>query len=207
MNLLDLRSLQRFTNSLNITIMEIKNSEWTEFAEFIARQSEHMCSQYWEDGTYICCPFSTIERAYAAFSVWRTSHSSSEVRKFYDVDYTKFSPDYDAREEYWRQREEEEQKEQKMYESCRIQYEIEACYDQQYPEFEWPDEADHYCANREKQITRIAHELADRYEFLPIRQWVQLVYPFYEKYELNLDERTLFADEYHAQCYLKYGHV
>jgi len=180
--------------------MEIKNSEWIEFAEFIANYSTHSVSQYLEDGTYICCPFSTIERAYAAFSIWKTCYSRSKVRKYMDVDYAKFNPEYDALEEYWRQREEEEQK-------MHVQYEIEECYEQQYPDWTWKDEWDDYIPNREKQITRIAHELADRYEFLPIRQWIQLVYPFYEKYELNLDERTLFADEYHAQCYLKYGHV
>lgn len=184
--------------------MEIKNSEWIEFAEFIANCSTHMVSQYWEDGTYTCCPFSTIERAYAAFSVWRSTHSQSEVRKYMDVDYAKFNPEYDANEEYLRLKEEEEQE---MYEPCRIQYEIEECYEQRYSDWTWKDEWDDYIPNREKQITRIAHELADRYEFLPIKEWVLLVWPFYEKYELNLDERTLFADEYHAQCYLKYGHV
>ena len=120
--------------------MEIKNSEWTEFAEFIANCSTHMCSQYWEDGTYTCCPFSTIERAYAAFSIWKTSHSSSEVRKFYDVDYVKCSPDYDPMEEYYREQEEEQQITAYLIK----QQEIEECYEQQYPEFEWPDEADNY---------------------------------------------------------------
>lgn len=75
--------------------MEIKKEEWTAFAEFIARQSTWDISQYIEDGTYTCCPFSTMGRAYAAFSVWRTCHSQSEVRKFYDVDYVKANPDYD----------------------------------------------------------------------------------------------------------------
>ena len=180
--------------------MEIKNSEWTEFAEFIARQSTWSISKYIEDGTYICCPFSTIERAYAAFSIWKTSHSSSEVRKFYDVDYVKFNPEYDAMEEYWRQ---EEEKENEYYK----QEEVDECYEQQYPKFEWPDEADNYRANREKQITRIAHELADKYGDLPIiggkkGSWVSLVYPFYEMYELNSDERWLFVSEYYAQLYL-----
>ena len=184
--------------------MEIKNSEWAEFADFIARWSTHSISQYIEDGTYICCPFSTIERAYAAFSIWKTSHSRSEVRKYIDVDYEKFNPEYDALEEFWRQKEEEESN---YYAYCQKQAEIEECYEQQYPEFEWPDEADNYRANREKQITRIAHELADRHEYLPFSQWKHLVFPFYDKYELNSDERTLFVDEYHAQCYHKYGHV
>lgn len=184
--------------------MEIKNSEWTEFANFVANCSTHMCSQYWEDGTYTCCPFSTIERAYAAFSIWKTSHSSSEVRKFYDVDYVKFNPEYDAMEEYWRQKEEEENE---YYADLQKQKEIDECYEQQYPEFEWPDEADDYRSNREKQITRIAHELADKHGNLPIiggkrGSWVSLVYPFYDMYELNSDERGLFVSEYYAQLYL-----
>ena len=33
--------------------MEIKNSEWTEFADFIARWSTHSISQYIEDGEYV----------------------------------------------------------------------------------------------------------------------------------------------------------
>lgn len=184
--------------------MEIKNSEWTEFADFIARWSTHSVSQYIEDGEYVCCPFSTIERAYAAFSIWKTCHSRSEVRKYIDVDYEKFNPEYDALEEFWKQKEEEENE---YYTYLQKQAEIEECYEQQYPEFEWPDEADNYRANREKQIIRIAHELADRHEHLSIWQWIHLVYPFYDKYELNSDERTLFADEYHCQCYHRYGHV
>lgn len=189
--------------------MEIKNSEWTEFANFVANCSTHMCSQYWEDGTYTCCPFSTIERAYAAFSIWKTSHSSSEVRKFYDVDYVKFNPEYDAMEEYWRQKEEEENE---YYAHLQKQEEIDECYEQQYPSCKWQDEWDEYISNREKQITRIAHELADKYGNLPIisgkrGSWVSLVYPFYKQYELNFDERSLFVSEYYTQLYLKYGLV
>ena len=186
--------------------MEIKNSEWTEFAEFIARQSTWPISQYIEDGTYICCPFSTIERAYAAFSIWKTSHSSSEVRKYIDVDYEKFNPEYDALEEFWRQKEEEENE---YYAYLQKQEEIEECYAQQYPEFEWPDEADNYMANREKQITRIAQELADKYGELPFagkQSWKSLGFPFFEKYELNSDEKRLFINEYFAQLYLNCNH-
>ena len=184
--------------------MEIKNSEWTEFANFVANCSTHMCSQYLEDGTYTCCPFSTIERAYAAFSIWKTSHSSSEVRKFYDVDYVKFNPEYDAMEEYWRQKEEEENE---YYAYLQKQEEIDECYEQQYPDCTWQDEWDTYIPDREKQITRIAHELADKYGNLPVisgkrRSWVSLVYPFYEMYELNSDERWLFYEEYCTQLYL-----
>ena len=184
--------------------MEIKNSEWTEFAEFIANCSTHMVSQYWEDGTYTCCPFSTVERAYTAFLVWKTLHSSSEVRKFYDVDYEQYNPEYDALEEFWRQKEEDENE---YYAYCRKQAEIEVCYDQQYPDCTWQDGWDTYISDREKQITRIAHELADRHEYLKPQDWIRLVYPFYDKYELNSDEKALFADEYHCQCYHKYGHV
>ena len=184
--------------------MEIKNSEWTEFAEFIANCSTHMVSQYWEDGTYTCCPFSTIERAYAAFSIWKTSHSFSEVRKFYDIDYGKFNPEYDDLEEFWRQKEEEENE---YYAYLQKQEEIAECYEQQYPDCTWQPEWDTYISDREKQITRIAHELADKYEHLKFLDWIRLVYPFYEKYELNSDERALFVDEYHCQCYYKYGHV
>lgn len=181
--------------------MKIDNSEWKEFAEFIANQSTHMCSQYWEDGTYTCCPFSTVERAYAAFSVWRCCHSSSEVRKFYDVNFVEYSPDYDPMEEYYHDLEE-------PYDTdAWKQAEIDECYEQQYPEFEWPDEADNYRANREKQITRIAHELADRHPYLSLFgkfSWMSLVYPFYKEYELNSDERTMFVQEYYAQQYLNH---
>lgn len=184
--------------------MEIKNSEWTEFADFIARWSTHSISQYIEDGEYVCCPFSTIERAYAAFSAWRTCHSRSEVRKYMDVDYEKFNPEYDALEEFWRQKEEEENE---YYAYLQKQEEIAECYEQQYPDCTWQPEWDTYISDREKQITRIAHELADRHEHLRLHDWIKLVYPFYKKYELNSDERDLFADEYYCQCYYKYGHV
>jgi hypothetical protein len=186
--------------------MEIKNSEWTEFAEFIANCSTHMVSQYWEDGTYTCCPFSTIERAYAAFSVWKTSHSSSEIRKFYDVDYMKSNPEYDALEEFWRQKEEEENE---YYAYLQKQEEIEECYEQQYPDCTWQDEWDTYIPNRKKQITRIAHELADKYGELPFvgkKSCASLVLPFFKKYELNSDERWLFIYEYFTQLYLNCNH-
>ena len=185
--------------------MEIKNSEWTEFAEFIARQSEHMCSQYWEDGTYIKCPFSTVERAYAAFSIWRTCHSQSEVRKFYDVDYVKANPDYNPMEEYYREQEEE----QEILAYLIKQHEIEECYEQQYPDCTWQDEWDNYISNRIKQITRIAHELANKYGSIPVFggrvSWFNMVYDFYEIYELNFDERCLFVSEYYTQLYLNNG--
>lgn len=186
--------------------MEIKNSEWTEFAEFIANCSTHMVSQYWEDGTYTCCPFSTAERAYAAFSIWKTSRSSSEVRKFFDVDYAKFNPEYDEREEYWRQQEKEENE---YYAYLQKQEEIEECYEQQYPEFEWPEEADNYRANRINHITRIAHELANKYDRIPVFggrvSWCNLVHDFYKTYELNYEERCLFVSEYYTQLYLNNG--
>ncbi len=73
--------------------MEIKNSEWKEFAEFIAAQSEHMISEYWEDGTYICCPFSTIERAYEAFGLSKKPGATFEdIRKLYDINYVEANP-------------------------------------------------------------------------------------------------------------------
>ena len=184
--------------------MEIKSSEWTEFAEFIADCSTHMVSQYWEDGTYTCCPFSTIERAYAAFSIWKTCHSMSEVRKFYDVDYVKVNPDYDPIEEYYREQEEEQEDKEIEYaykEAAGLIY---------FGVEDWEPEWDNYCTNREKQITRIAHELADKYENLHIlgsESWVSLVYPFYEKYELNSDERCLFTQEYYSQHFFRYGYV
>jgi hypothetical protein len=120
----------------------------------------------------------------------------------------KKSPDYDPMEEYYREQEEEQQVTAHLIK----QHEIEECYAQQYTEFEWPDEADDYRANREKQITRIAHELADKYGNLPIisgkrGSWVSLVYQFYKQYELNFDERSLFVSEYYTQLYLKYGLV
>ena len=61
--------------------------------------------------------------------------------------------------------------------------------------------------NRNKQITRLAHELADRHEHLSIFDWVNLVYPFYQMYELGPSERELFSQEYSAQHYLRYGYV
>ena len=188
--------------------MEIKYSEWTDFAEFIARQSTWPISQYIEDGTYTCCPFSTIERAYTAFLVWKTLHSLSEVRKFYDVDYEQYNPEYDALEEFWRQKEEEDNE---YYAYCQKQAEIEECYDQQYPDCTWQDEWDTYISDREKQITRIAHELADKYGDLPLIRgkrgsWVSLVFPFYERYELNSDEKWLFYGEYCTQLYLNCNH-
>lgn len=186
--------------------MEIKNSEWTEFADFIARWSTHSISQYIEDGEYVCCPFSTIERAYAAFSVWRTCHSRSEVRKYMDVDYEKFNPEYDALEEFWRQKEEEENE---YYAYLQKQEEIEECYEQQYPDCTWQDEWDTYIPNRKKQITRIAHELADKYGELPVvgkKSCASLVLPFFKKYELNSDERWLFVYEYFTQLYLNCNH-
>ena len=192
--------------------MEIKSSEWTEFAEFIADCSTHMVSQYWEDGTYTCCPFSTIERAYAAFSIWKTCHSMSEVRKYMDVDYAKVNPDYDPIEEYYRELEEEQQVTAYLIKQHIKQYEIEKCYEQQYPDCTWQDEWDEYVPNRKKQITRIAHELADKYGNLPVisgkkGSWVSLVYPFYEMYDLNSDERWLFYEEYCTQLYLNNGLV
>lgn len=186
--------------------MEIKNSEWTEFADFIARWSTHSTSQYIEDGEYVCCPFSTIERAYAAFSVWKTCHSRSEIRKYMDVDYEKFNPEYAALEEFWRLKEEDEDE---YYAYLQKQAEIEECYEQQYSDCTWQDEWDEYIPNRKKQITRIAHELADKYGRLPFigkKSWVGLVFPFYEMYELNSDERWLFVDEYYAQLYLNCNH-
>lgn len=183
--------------------MEIKNSEWAEFARFITNQSTWNISQYIEDGTYFCCPFSTIERAYAAFSVWKTCHSQSEVRKFYDVDYVKCNPCYDPMEEYYREQEEEQQVTAYLIK----QHEIEECYEQQYPDCTWQDEWDTYISDREKQITRIAHELADKYESLNLFTWVNLVWPFFRMYDLNKDERLLFYDEYAAQQWFKYGHL
>ena len=168
--------------------MEIKNSEWIAFAEFIAGQSTHMVSNFVEDGTYICCPFSTMERAYAAFS------QAGDVRKFYDVKFWEHNPDYDPREE-------EENEAIDDY-----QDEIDVCYEQQYPDCTWQDEWDNYIPNREKQITRIAHELANKYGRIPIWgariSWVNLVFDFYKTYELNPDEKSLFVAEYYTQLYL-----
>lgn len=48
--------------------MEIEIN-WVEFAEYIARVSSHMISEYAEDGEFIQCPFSTRERALAAFQL------------------------------------------------------------------------------------------------------------------------------------------
>lgn len=190
--------------------MEIKNEEWTEFAEFIARQSEHMVSQYWEDGTYIKCPFSTMERAYNAFQIYQQTHSASEVKKFWDVDVESANPEtmcYDD-EESARRAEEEDYYWNLMKEADIGQAEAAGLF--WFDMKDWQPEWDNYCADREKQITRIAHELADKYENLPIfgkKSWVSLVYPFYEKYELNRDERCLFTQEYYSQHFFRYGYV
>ena len=61
--------------------------------------------------------------------------------------------------------------------------------------------------NRNKQITRLAHELADRHEHMSIIDWANLVYPFYKMYELGPSERELFSQEYSAQHYFRYGYV
>ena len=188
--------------------MEIKNSEWTDFAEFIARQSEHMCSQYWEDGTYFKCPFSTMERAYAAFSIWQSCHSQTEVAKFYDVNFEVFNPEKGLDE--WQQAQMEEALE---YE--RLQRDLEHAFKEAagmvyFGVDDWNPEWDYYCADREKQIIRIAHELADKHENLHVfgdKSWMSLVYPFYEKYELNSDERCLFTQEYYSQHFFRYGYV
>ena len=64
---------------------------------------------------------------------------------------------------------------------------------------DWQPEWDSYCADREKQITRIAHELADKYGKIPLFggkvSWTNLVYDFYKTYELNSNERILFTSE------------
>ena len=61
--------------------------------------------------------------------------------------------------------------------------------------------------NRNKQITRLAHELADKYERLNIFDWVRIVYPFFKMYELGPSEKQLFCEEYSAQHYFRYGYV
>lgn len=170
--------------------MEIKKEDWTAFAEFITRESTHQYSSFIEDGTYTKCPYSTMERAYVAFTVSRQTHSYSETKKYWDVDV-----DLEGSEEVY---------EDSSYEG-NYWDEVELCYEQQYPEREWPDEADNYVTNREKQIIRIAHQLADRHPHLGLSgtcSWMSLVYPFYETYELNKEERALFVCEYYTQSYL-----
>lgn len=131
-----------------------------------------------------------MERAYVAFTVYRQIHSYSETRKYWDVDVT-----LEGSEGVY---------EDSSYENSYWE-EVELCYEQQYPEWEWPDEADNYRANREKQIIRIAHQLADTHPNLRIfgaYSWESLVFPFYDAYELNSEERALFVDEYYTQQYL-----
>ena len=188
--------------------MEINNKEWTAFAEFIVRQSEHMVSQYWEDGAYIMCPFSTMERAYAAFSIWQSCHSQTEVKKFWDINVDAYNPDkYPSLEEAEIAREAHEYSGQQE----EIEYAFKEAAGLIYFRVEdWNPEWDNYCIDREKQITRIAHELADKHENLHVfgnKSWVSLVYPFYEKYELNSDERCLFTQEYYSQHFFRYGYV
>jgi hypothetical protein len=72
---------------------------------------------------------------------------------------------------------------------------------------DWDPEWDYYCTDREKQITRIAHELADKHEHLSMSEWINLVWPFYKMYDLNENERMLFSDEYAAQQWFRYGHL
>ena len=192
-------------NHLNIKIMEIKKEDWTAFAEFVARQSEHMCSQYWEDGTYIKCPFSTMERAYAAFSIWQSCHSQSEVKKFWDINVDAYNP-----AKYPSPMEDEIEREAQEYSVQ--QEEIEHAFKEAagftyFGVEDWNPEWDYYCADREKQITRIAHELADKHEHLSMFEWINLVWPFYKMYGLNGNERMLFCDEYAAQQWFRYGHL
>ena len=188
--------------------MEIKKEDWTAFAEFIARQSEHMCSQYWEDGTYIKCPFSTMKRAYAAFSIWQSCHSQTEVKKFWDINVDAYNPDkYSSLTEAEIEREAQEYSVQQE----EIEYAFKEAAGMTYFGIDdWNPEWDHYCADREKQIIRIAHELADKYEHLPLfgsMSWMSIVLPFYDMYELNSDERSLFTQEYHSQHFFRYGYV
>lgn len=72
--------------------MEIKQSEWKDFAEFIANTSTHPCDDYLEDGYFTCCPFSTIELAYKAFKLHQDGVSLVDIRKLYDVDYELENP-------------------------------------------------------------------------------------------------------------------
>ena len=73
--------------------MDIKPEEWPEFAKFIACSSTHNVDQWIEDGTYVCCPFSTIDKAYEAFKIAKLkSNYCDEVRALYDVDYEKENP-------------------------------------------------------------------------------------------------------------------
>ena len=196
------------TNPLNIEIMEIKKEDWTAFAEFIARQSEHMCSEYWEDGTYIKCPYSTMERAYTAFQVFQQTGSYSEVKKFWDVNIDAYNPEAHCDPQ-------DIEIERKAQEYLAMQDEIEYAFKEAagftcFGVEDWEPEWDNYCVDREKQITRIAHELADKHENLHVfgsKSWMSLVYPFYEKYELNSDERCLFTQEYYSQHYFRYGYV
>lgn len=171
--------------------MEIRKEEWTAFAEFIARESTHQYSCYPEDGVYTKCPYSTMERAYTAFTAYRSSPCLGKLTtEYWDVNVA-----LEGSEEMY---------EDSSYENSYWD-EVELCYKQQYPEFEWPDEADNYRVNREKQIIRIAHELADRHPYLSLfgkESWVRLVYPFYEVYELNKEEKALFICEYYTQQYL-----
>ena len=185
--------------------MEIKKEDWTAFAELGARQSEHMCSQYWEDGTYIKCPFSTMERAYAAFSIWQSCHSQSEVKKFWDINVDAYNPDkYPSPMEAEIEREAQEYSVQQE----EIEYAFKEAAGMTYFGIDdWNPEWDHYCADREKQIIRIAHELADKHEHLSMFEWINLVWPFYKMYDLNENERMLFSDEYAAQQWFRHGHL
>jgi hypothetical protein len=171
--------------------MNIKKEEWPAFAAFITMESTHQYSSFIEDGTYTKCPYSTMERAYVAFTVYRQTHSYSETKKYWDVDVA-----LEGSEEVY---------EDSSYENSYWD-EVELCYEQQYPEWEWPDEADNYVANRKKQLIRIAHELADRHPHLPLddgkESWVGLVWPFFDMYELNIEEKVMFTDEYYEHQYI-----
>lgn len=52
-------------------VAPISPDEWSEFAHFIATESTHPISSYPEDGTFTRCPYSTMDRAIAAFRVYQ----------------------------------------------------------------------------------------------------------------------------------------
>ena len=130
------------------------------------------------------------------------------LKKFWDINVDAYNPD-----KYPNPMEAEIEREAQEYsaQQAEIEYAFKEAAGYTYFGVEdWEPEWDYYCADREKQIIRIAHELADKHENLPTlgsKSWVSLVYPFYKEYELNSDERCLFTQEYYTQHFFRYGYV
>ena len=72
-------------------VAPISPDEWSDFAHFIANESTHPISSYPEDGTFTRCPYSTMDRAIAAFRVYQDiikagTYDWSQLAAIRDID-------------------------------------------------------------------------------------------------------------------------